>query len=246
MSGGRAFQIGPAHKGGGPGRGNPPDVEVFRLGNSGTIVSLWHFCISFSDAYTEGRGVTAWRRSRPAAQRAPTRRSESRTAGIPDYVIRLLALVRYRSRILQRAATESQNFVENPGGQSRSSTKHPHYVQVVSNYLRTNYRLRLPCWKSPQPLKSPDSLRSPGRVNGCAVLRCAPVLRVTRLARCGTVAVKAEMEPFGPVSGRKFLTISDKTSRQPDEVCSSVGRARRSSSSRPAHNQPIRTSPATS
>ena len=74
MSGGRAFQIGPAHEGGGPGRGNPPDVEVFRLGNSGTIVSLWHFCISFSDAYTEGRGVTAWRRSlrrlrelRPAA-----------------------------------------------------------------------------------------------------------------------------------------------------------------------------------
>ena len=63
MSGGRAFQIGPAHEGGGPGRGNPPDVEVFRLGNSGTIVSLWHFCISFSDAYTEGRGVTAWRRS---------------------------------------------------------------------------------------------------------------------------------------------------------------------------------------
>ena len=84
MSGGRAFQIGPAHEGGGPGRGNPPDVEVFRLGNSGTIVSLWHFCISFSDAYTEGRGVTAWRRSRPAAQRAPTRRSESRTAGTSD------------------------------------------------------------------------------------------------------------------------------------------------------------------
>ena len=81
MSGGRAFQIGPAHEGGGPGRGNPPDVEVFRLGNSGTIVSLWHFCISFSDAYTEGRGVTAWRRLRPAAQRAPTRRSESRTVG---------------------------------------------------------------------------------------------------------------------------------------------------------------------
>ena len=84
MSGGRAFQIGPAHEGGGPGRGNPPDVEVFRLGNSGTIVSLWHFCISFSDAYTEGRGVTAWRRSRPAAQRAPTRRSESRTAELSD------------------------------------------------------------------------------------------------------------------------------------------------------------------
>ena len=54
MSGGRAFQIGPAHEGGGPGRGNPPEVEVFRLGNSGTIVLLWYFCISFLDAYTAG------------------------------------------------------------------------------------------------------------------------------------------------------------------------------------------------
>ena len=56
MGGGRALQIGPAHKGGCPGRGNTPDVEVLRLGHSGTIVSLWHFCISFPDAYTEGAG----------------------------------------------------------------------------------------------------------------------------------------------------------------------------------------------
>ena len=95
MSGGRAFQIGPAHEGGGPGRGNPPDVEVFRLGNSGTIVSLWHFCISFSDAYTEGRGVTAWRRSRPAAQRAPTGggRGDRRL-----HVKRSLRVLAFRSR----------------------------------------------------------------------------------------------------------------------------------------------------
>ena len=132
MSGGRAFQIGPAHEGGGPGRGNPPDVEVFRLGNSGTIVSLWHFCISFSDAYTEGRGGAAWRRSRPAAQRAPTRRSESRTAGIPDYVIRLLALVRYRSRILQRAAH---------GRPSRSNLKPDMPAE------RGSWSVYLLCWK---------------------------------------------------------------------------------------------------
>ena len=41
------------------------------------------------------------------------------------------------------------------------------------------------------------------RVNGYAVLCCAAALRVTRPARCGTVAVKAEREPFGPVSGAK-------------------------------------------
>ena len=48
MGGGRALQIGAAHKGGRPGRGDSPDVEMLRgnLGHSGTIVSLWHFCIS--------------------------------------------------------------------------------------------------------------------------------------------------------------------------------------------------------
>ena len=53
MGGGRALQIGAAHKGGGPGRGDSPDVEMLRgnLGHSGTIVSLWHFCISYRRAY---------------------------------------------------------------------------------------------------------------------------------------------------------------------------------------------------
>ena len=46
MGGGRALQISAAHEGGGTGRGDSPDVEVFSLGHSGTIVSLWHFCIS--------------------------------------------------------------------------------------------------------------------------------------------------------------------------------------------------------
>ena len=51
MGGGRALQIGAAHEGGGPGRGDSPDVEVFKLGHSGTIVSLWHDCISYRRAY---------------------------------------------------------------------------------------------------------------------------------------------------------------------------------------------------
>ena len=100
MSGGRAFQIGPAHEGGGPGRGNPPDVEVFRLGNSGTIVSLWHFCISFSDAYTEGRGVTAWRLRRHPDQ-SPRRAALSpRSTGTRSQrVQQRRERVRFRSRV---------------------------------------------------------------------------------------------------------------------------------------------------
>ena len=56
MGGGRALQIGAAHKGGRPGRGDSPDVEVLRPGHSGTIVSLWHFCISYRRAYRRALG----------------------------------------------------------------------------------------------------------------------------------------------------------------------------------------------
>ena len=58
MGGGRALQISAAHEGGGTGRGDSPDVEVFSLGHSGTIVSLWHFCISYRSTVTSEKNRT--------------------------------------------------------------------------------------------------------------------------------------------------------------------------------------------
>ena len=60
------------------------DAMKYRLAGASYRVIAEKLTDDRASEYADANGITAWRRSRPAAQRAPTRRSESRTAGIPD------------------------------------------------------------------------------------------------------------------------------------------------------------------
>ena len=81
-----------------------------------------------------------------------------RTKGAPGAVQRQAWALRGGPRLPTGFSTKSCYFGE------FCTTKHPHRKGLIFDQtpsLRTKYRLRLPCWKSPQTRKSPDLVKFP-------------------------------------------------------------------------------------
>ena len=140
--------------------------------------------------------------------------------------------VAWRSRLLGPLSASIGDFPQNPvipvsfarpntiTKGAGSSTKHHHQKGWIFD-------------QTPSPRTSSKQVPTYQVQASPLLLEISPGPQTPGLASAARSQLRPKWNLSARCQGRKFLTISDKTGRQQNEVCSSVGRARRSSSFRP-------------